>query len=70
MWRSAVQVCLGLHIARLVQCARVASLPWDYASHRSAMYMGSEGVVFNIGDSNVKLYQSLKPFIWGISSVG
>ena len=32
MWRSAVQVCLGLHIARLVQCARVASLPWDYTS--------------------------------------
>ena len=34
------------------------------------MYMGSEGVGFNIVDNNIKLYKGLKPFIWGISSVG
>ena len=32
--------------------------------------MGSVGVEFNIADNNIKLYQSLTPFIWGISSVG
>ena len=43
---------------------------WDYTSHGSVMYMGSVGVEFNIVDNNIKLYQSLIPFIWGISSVG
>ena len=85
MWRSAVQVCLGLHIARLVQCAQATSLQvthrtmvqcvqatslWDYTSHDSEMCTGSVDVAFNIVDDSIKLYHKFETLYWGISSVG
>ena len=54
----------------MVQCARVASLPWDYTSPESEMCAGSVDVAFNIVDDSIKLYHKFETLYWGISSVG
>ena len=52
----------------LVQCAQATSLR-DYISHDCGMWAGSVDVAFNIVDNNIKLYQSLKPFIGGLAQL-
>ena len=46
-----------------------SSLPGTTHRTISAMCTGSEGMGFNIVDNNIKLYQSLKPFIGGLAQL-